>query len=206
MSREDYLKDIDYIKTLAEEGANTPLLGGSIGLMWGVLLSITFFIQWMILARIVEVPPSNLVFLWLAYAVLGGIGCMILGRKLSEKPGANSVANKVESYVWTGFGMMMITLFFGVILNLVFGGGTANLFDFLVIVGFAAQGFAYSIVARITRLRWIGIAALSNFVFSCICFAAFGQPHIYLIAAIGIVPTVIIPSLITLKGEPKDVV
>jgi len=48
MSREDLLNDLEYVKTLAEEGATTPLLGGRFGLMWGVLMTITFFLHWAI--------------------------------------------------------------------------------------------------------------------------------------------------------------
>ena len=205
-ARETALADLDYIKTLAEDGANTPLVGGSIGLMWGILLSSTFFIQWGILSRIFDISVQNIAYLWISFSVLGGIGSLLLGRKISTKAGVNSVANRADYHIWVLFSGMMITLFIGILLNIILSGGTVQLFDLMVIVGFAGQGIAYGLTAKMSRIKWIHMAAFSCFVMSAICFSVYGSVNIYLIGAIGTVITVIIPSFITLRSEPKDVV
>lgn len=38
MTNSKTIADIGYLKTIAEEGRNAPLLGGRIGLMWTTLL------------------------------------------------------------------------------------------------------------------------------------------------------------------------
>ena len=50
------------------------------------------------------------------------------------------------------------------------------------------------------------LVALINFIFSAVCFVAYGEVHIYVIGAIGIILTVVIPSIITIKNEPNYVV
>jgi len=206
MTRSEMIDDLNYMKTLAEEGRNAPLVGGRIGLMWGILLSFTFFMQWVILTGLAPLQPNSLIFLWLGFAIVGGAGSAIMGRQVDKKPGATSVANRVETYVWTMFAGMMASLFVGIMLNQIFSDGTAQLFDLMVIIGFAGQGLAYGVVAKITGLRWVHMAAFAGFTASAICFAVYGDLVIYLIGAIAIIFTIIIPSLISLKNEPKDVI
>lgn len=206
MTKDNALKDLDYIKAMAEEGASAPLVGGPIGLMWGVLLTLVFLGQWIVLRGAAGLPQQTIPFLWLAFAVLGGLGSFLIGSKIEQKPGVNSVANRVEHYVWTMFAAMMATLFIGVILNQILADGTVKLFDFIVIVGFAGQGLAYGVVAKISGIKWMHLAAFAGFTASAMSFVALGQIHLYLIAALATIVTVIVPSLITMKREPKNVV
>ena len=104
------------------------------------------------------------------------------------------------------FSAMMMTLFVGIILKMVLSDGTPALFDLMLPVGFAGQGLAYGLVAKLSKFKWLQMVALVNFIVSAICFVAYGDVHIYLIGAVGIVLTVVIPSLITIKNEPKHVI
>ncbi len=201
MTKDQILADLDYASTIAKGGANTPLLGGRIGLMWGILLTLVFFGMWLILSDKINMPESYIGFMWLTFAVIGGAGSAIMGQQIDNKVGANSVANRVETYVWIMFSALMGTLFTGVVLNMFLNGGTAQLFDFIVIAGFAGQGLAYGVVAKLTGHKWIHLASLSGFIASTVAFVAYGQPHIYLIGSIGAILTIVVPSLISLKRE-----
>jgi len=205
MTKEQILSDLDFASSVARAGAATPLLGGPIGLMWGVLLTLIFLAQWAILSDRLAIEHQNIWLLWLAFVVLGGIGSTVLGRKIDEKPGANSVANRVEAYVGIMFSGFMATLFLGVVLNMVLKGATPEMFDFIVIAGFAGQGLAYGVVAKLTGLKWIHAASFACFVAAAICFSILGSVNLYLFASIGSALTIIIPSLITMKNEIKRV-
>lgn len=200
MDKNSLLDDLNYASAIAKDGANTPLLGGPIGLMWGCLLCVTFLGQWLILTGRLGLPESYIGFLWLGFALIGGAGSATIGRKIQAKPGATSVANRVESYVWMMFAAMMGSLFIGVMLNILLADGNPKLFDIILIVGFAGQGLAYGVTAKMTGLKWLHLAALAGFVASAICFVALGQAHLYLIAAIAVVFTVVLPSLKTIKA------
>lgn len=193
------LNDLEYASQLAKSGENSPLVGGPIGLMWGVLITLAFLIQWGVLSGTFGWPSQTLMYLWIAFAIIGGLGVMILSRKVSQKPGANSAANRVETYVWTMFAGMMATLFIGVVLNMVFKDGTPQLFDLILIVGFAGQGLAYGVVAKMSKIGLLHIASFLGFTASALCFAFYGDPDIYLIGAIATFFTIIAPSVMLMK-------
>jgi len=202
MTKEQILADLDYASSLAKEGAETPLLGGPIGLMWGVLLSAVFFGQWGILSGTFGMPPSALAFMWIAFAIIGSAGSIILGRRMDNRPGANSVANRVECYVWIMFSGFMIALFLGVVANIFLSKGGPELFNHLVVAGFAGQGLAYGIIGKLTRIGWIKLASLAGFAASILCFAVVGDIKVYLIAAIATLFTVALPSIISIRNAP----
>jgi len=193
------LSDLDYASRIAKEGENAPLVGGPIGLLWGVLLTAVFFAQWGVLSGTFGLPQQSLLFVWIAFAVIGGGGSTYLGRKLNEKPGANSVANRVEQYVWIMFSAMLATLFIGAVLNMTLNEGSYQLFDLIMIVGFAGQGLAYGVVAKMSKIKILHLASFCGFTASAICFAFYGQVEVYLIAAIATLFTIIMPSVLLMN-------
>lgn len=199
MSNETLLNDLEYASALAKEGENAPLVGGPIGLMWGILLTLTFFIQWGVLSGTFGVSQDKLIYLWLAFAIIGGAGSTILGRRVAQQPGANSTANRVEQYVWIMFSGMMATLFIGVVLNMLLSGGSYKLFDFILIVGFAGQGLAYGVVAKMSKITILHAASFAGFTASALCFAFYGYVTIYLIGAIATLFTIIAPSALLMN-------
>ena len=203
MLNQNVIDDLKYARDLAQEGVNTPLVGGRIGLMWGILLAIVFFAQWAVLSKVLTIPVSNLIYFWIAFAVIGGAGTALLGRKAAEMEGAHSVGNKVDGTVWGMFSLMMGTLFLGVLLNVALNSGSPTLFSVMLPVGFAGQALAYGLVARISKIRWMNLAMLANCLCSIICFVFYGSVTVYLIGSIGVILTVVIPSLIIIKQEPN---
>ena len=194
------LADLDFATRLAREGAHTPLLGGPIGLMWGVLIAVTTLMQYLILEQIIALPLGALAVLWIGFSVVGGLGSWLLGRRIVAQPGVGSVANRVEGYVWTLFAGMLGALVVGIVLDLFVGGGGPMQWDFIIPVTFAGQGLAYGVVAKLTGLRWLHLASFAGFAFGALTMTAVGESVIYLIASIGAVLTVILPSLRTMKA------
>jgi len=204
MTKDQIIADLDYASTLAKEGAQTPLLGGRIGLMWGLLLALVFFGQWAILSKTVALPESAIGIMWMAFAVIGGFGSAIMGRQIDAKPGANSVANRVETYVWIMFVGFMITMFVGVILNMLLQKSGPHIFDYMVIAGLAGQGMAYGVVAKLTKLKWVHTASFASFTASAVCFSMLGNVNIYIVGSIAALVTIVVPSLISLKKEGQN--
>jgi len=124
-------------------------------------------------------PLDSLAILWVSFAVIGGLGVFILGRQADQKPGAQSVGNRVETYIWIMFSGMMGSLAAGIILNQLLSDGTYQLWDIMIVIGFAGQGLGYGVIAKISKLYWLHLASLAAFIFSAVCFVAYGQTHIY---------------------------
>jgi len=143
------MANLEEASRIAKAGEDMPLVGGPIGLMWGILITSCLTIHYLIISQIIAVPFYTLNFLWIGFAILGGIGSAILGPKVDKKPGANSLANKVEQYVWIMFASAMASLAIGVILNLFLGKGGYQIWDFVLVAGFAGQGLAYGVIAKL---------------------------------------------------------
>jgi len=204
MTKEQIIADLDYASAIARDGATTPLLGGPIGLMWGILISAALMGMWAILTRIINVPYNAIWVIWVAFAVIGGFGSAILGKRIDNKAGANSVANRVESYVWIMFSGFAGTLFIGAVLNMVLQKASPEIFYFIMVAAFAAQGLAYGVVAKLTNLKWIHMASLASFVSSAVCFSMLGDVNMYVVASIAAIITIVIPSLISMQKANKN--
>lgn len=200
MTNSELIADLEQASRIAKAGEDMPLVGGPIGLMWGILLTATFAIHYLILERILDVPEWSFAILWIAFAVIGGLGCLILGRKVDEKPGAASTANRVEKNVWVMFTAALGSVAVGILLNLLLAGGTHELWTIILILGFAGQGLAYGVVAKLTGHGWLHYASFAGCTMAALTMSFYGQNIIYLIAAIGSVFTIIIPSLLSLKA------
>ena len=206
MTKSEILNDLKYVKSMAEEGRTAPLLGGRIGLMWGILLAITFFGHWAIISGTVNVHPSMLGYLWLTYAIVGGIGTALLGRSIDDKPGISSVGNRAENAVWLSFALMMGTCFVGILCNMFFSDGTPILFDTMVCIGFAGQIIAYLVIATMSGQKALRAPAIMAVFATIGSFALLGRPELYLLATVAIILTVVVPSWGQIRKEPKAVV
>ena len=196
MTQKDILADLEEASRIAKSGEDMPLLGSSIGLMWGILITVVLLYQYLILSGRIGLPEMTLFFAWIGFGIIGGIGSTILGRAADRKPGTNSVNNRVESYVWIMFAGSMGALTVGVFLNMLFGGGNQTVWNTVLIFVFAGQGIAYGVVAKLTKLRLLHITSFASFTFSSLAFLFVDKLEVYLLAAIGAVVTIIIPNLI----------
>jgi len=184
---------------IAKTGEDTPLVGGPIGLMWGVLLTTILTFHYMIITQALAISQQNLLFFWLAFVVIGVIGSIILGKKLEKRPGAYSTANRVESYVWTMYGGMMGALSAGVFLNQLLGNGSYELWTLVVIFGFAGQGLAYGVVGKLTGQGWLHFASFTSFAMAAMTMSFYNSAIIYLLAALGAFVTIVIPSIMSIR-------
>ncbi|MDG1473573.1 MAG: hypothetical protein P8Q37_01625 [Porticoccaceae bacterium] len=201
MSNEQLINDLNYATDLAKSGQEAPLVGGPFGLMWGVLLSATLTSHWAIVSGTFNLPLDNLWKLWIGFAVVGSIGSAILGSKVNAKPANTSTANKVEQSVWQLFSVMLGTVWVGIVMSMIFGSGTPQLFDFIVAMGFGGQGLAYAHTARMSHNKWLIYPGIASFVACAMSMALHGHVELYLFAGIITVFTVVLPSLKTMGLE-----
>lgn len=204
MTNDQILDDLDYASALAREGASAPLVGGKIGLMWGCLLSVTFTMQWAIMTQTIELPPVTLFYLWGCFSIIGGLGCVVLGRESESLDGAQSVSNRIEKYVWVMFAVMMGTLGLGILVNTLFLGGDPLLFNLMVVVAFAGNGLAYGVIALMSNARWLFAASCASFVTAFIGLTVYQDPLLYLVGGIACIFTIVMPSLISIKNQQHD--
>ncbi len=200
------LDDLSYIKTLAEEGRHAPLIGGRIGLMWGVLLTVTLFIHGMTAYGFTGFSMNYIGIFWLAFAVTGGILTGVLKRTLKDKPGKSTVNNRIDEAVWTASAMVVFTVAISIALSVAKNGHPYWLFDIIMAFAFGTYAVNYYVVAKITKQNTLMIPSAIALALCALMIIMLGSPMVYFIAAIGVVFTVIFPALSNMKREPKDVI
>lgn len=206
MTNADIIDDLDYVKTLAEEGRNAPLLGGRVGLWWGILLCVALFVHWMIATGRLDVPPQSFAFLWIGFAVVGMIGSTILSRTLSGKPGVTSATNRVAYAIWTGNTVFLFVYGFSAGLSAGFGYNDFSIMNTMMPVAFGLYGLTAYVTSKISGERWLMIPGLIALAFVPLSLFMLTSPNLFLVAIAGIVMTIIIPDIIHLRREPKSIV
>ena len=200
MSNETLTKDLETATAIARQGQNAPLLGGSIGLMWGVLLTVVLGLQYVILEQIIAVPFYTIAFLWIGFGLIGGTGNFILGRKIEQMDGAHSFGNRVEAAVWVMFGAMVATAFVAALIATATGLQDNTIWGLIIVLAFMGQGMAYGTTTRIKHSGLVTFSALSCFVAGTASLFVYDTTLVFLIGAIGSFFAIVIPSLFSLKA------
>lgn len=206
MTKTEILDDIEYVKTLAEQGRNAPLLAGRITLLWGVLLTIALPTHWAALTGHIGIPVENVGIIWMAFGVVGGIISFWLGRQISQKPGSAAVGNRVETSAWINSNILLFVYALSIAASIGIGKNTPLLFDTIPAVAFGCQFINHSVIAKMSGQYWLHYVGFIALAFVPICMVLLGQPALYLVATLGVVITLIIPAFINLRREPQDVI
>lgn len=206
MTKSDILSDLDYVKTLAEEGRRAPSLGGRMGLWWGTLLCLTLFTHWLIITGRVEWPAPAIGYIWIAFGVIGLIGSSLLVRTLRGKPGASATNNRMANALWTGNTILLFLFGFSAGVSAGFGTNSFEIMNVMMPIAFGLYGLTAYVLYRLTDEKGQLFTGVIGFAFVPLTLFMLGSPNLFLVAIVGVVMTIIIPDAINLRREPKTVV
>ena len=209
--KEDLASEIAYVKTLAEEGRNAPLVGGVLYLVWGVVIGLAALATW-IKAEIAPGLPEfvgGLAF-WIAALAIGWALSFFLGPRLGAKPGALTIGNRTAMSAWFGVGLFLLIYW----VSLVFlhdrfsdeGVKPYALFGTMFPVAFGVYGIAFFATATAARLDWMRGFAIAAWIFSVATLYYFGEGRQLLLAAAGSFICAALPGIILMRREPSDIV
>ncbi len=195
--------DIDYVRRLAESGANAPLTGGRFLMWWGLLLTIAYVAHHLAMHGMIGDGGSIFGWIWLSFSIVGGAGQFLLARTMSGKPGSGSAGNRASRTVWTGAAAVIASMVVGTIVAANSGSGRGA-FDWIVPVGFAAYACALIVTGGLARNRVTMIAGAGAAIMVGLFTAMILSPDRYLLAAAGVFLTVFVPGLLTFLSEPRS--
>ncbi len=198
--------DIEYIKTLADEGRNAPFVGSKIGIWWGVLLCITLFIHWMIITGQIDVPLNRIGALWFMFGLIGILGNIAFAKQLRGVPGASAVNNRVSESLWTA-NVILLSLFgFSLGTSMGMGYNDWSIANIMIPLSFGIYGSTNWVLSKFSSDDWLIWPAIIGYALVPICIYTLNSPHLYLFAIFGVVATILIPDFILLRKEPAKVV
>jgi len=206
MSPREIAEDLDYVRTLAEEGRHAPLLGGSFLMFWGALNAIAWAIHWgLVNERVVPNPSWHFGALWATYGIIAGIGSTLLGNRIKDKPGMSSLGNRLERAAWAGAGIGTGAVVIGAIGHMLYSGdNTAP--DVIVPSAFALYGGALMATSIVTQEKWLGGFAFVSFALAAVLGVFLSAPWFYLAGAMGSLLTIFVPGVALLRKEPSTTV
>jgi len=197
--------DIAFMRALAEEGRQAPLLGGSMLVASGAIYGTASVLQWAILAQVVRVPPVFLMIMWTLAVALHLTLIAVLKRGMGAKPGAGSSGNRAMRNAWMGVGWGCFVIFFALGLAS-WKTRDINLINFSPSIVLALYGAAWSVAAAMSRLTWLKVVAIASFVGAVLMAALMGSLWIWLGYAAALYLLALVPGLVLMRQEPSDVV
>lgn len=206
MTRDELLSDLNYARTLAEEGRHAPLLGGAYLVFWGVLNAAAFGAQYAILeGALPYAGGAAFAVLWFSYGVIAAIGMTLLRMRTRTKPGLTTIGTRAERALWSGAGIAVMAVVIGSIARMIMTSDPSAP-NAILGAAFALYGAALFGTASLSEQTWMrGFGWLSVGVALNVCmFAAFSW--VYVIAAIGSLLALAWPGLILLRREPSAIV
>lgn len=203
MTEADVLHDISYLKSVAEEGRNAPLLGGRIGLMWTGLLVPALMLHGLTAMGKGPLTIDSIGAMWMAYGVIGGVLSLVMVRTLKGQPGESSIANKVESLMWPVTAMLI----FGYAIAIAFGHTVLDLppimFSGIMPLAFALSAVNLALLSRLTGQSYFTLCSVLAGVSMIACTLLLNRPELYFAAAGGVLLTGVLPNLLQIRTERR---
>lgn len=206
MTQSPLAEDLEFVRQMAEEGASAPSIGGRFAVLWGIVISVALALHWSAFQSWSPVQPEHLLFTWLIPVGIGMAVMFFLGSGLIDKPGASAPGNRAGEAIWSVLGPGFGVLFGGVAVAVYAREQSPMLFNMIMPAAFLAYAGAAGVSAVLFRQK-------SQWAVALICLAAcFGTAALantseaYLVAAICVFVTQVIPGLLDLRAEPKAVV
>ncbi len=197
--------DIAYMKALAQEGRQAPLVGGRILVTAGLVFGAAAIIHYGINSGLIDLPSVAYLVLWGA-AMLIFFGALIVEtRRCEGKPGARSAGNRAASAGWmgAGLGIFVMSLAMGVIGWKTQSSAVAAVFPSLI---FALYGSGWAVSATMSGQKWQWYLAIGCWIATPLIAFLIGSPLLWLGYAAGLFLFALVPGLILMRQEPVELV
>lgn len=206
MSPREIAEDLDYVRTLAEEGRHAPLLGGSFLMFWGALNALAWGAQWALLSGYVTPEPTwHFMVVWTVYGIIAGVGSSLLTNRIKSLPGQSSLGNRVERAAWAGAGIGTGAVVIGAIGHMMITRETTSP-DVIMPAAYALYGGALLVTSIVSQEKWLGGFAVLAFITSAVLGVFLSAPWFYLAGAIASLVVLLAPGLMMLRKEPSTTV
>ncbi len=203
MTKSEILADIGYLKNVAEEGRNAPLLGGRIGLMWTALLVPCLILHGLTAKGLGPIPIPYIGALWMGFGVTGGLLTFVLSRGLDKKAGANSMANKIESVMWPLTAMLIFAYAIALALGAALTGVDPVMFNTIMPFAFALSALNLGLLGALTGRSYFTLCALAAALAMIACALMVLKAEVYFVAAAGVLLTGVLPNILQLRDERR---
>nr|WP_313519851.1 hypothetical protein [Brevundimonas diminuta] len=197
--------DIAYMKALAQEGRQAPLLAGPVMVAAAIVFGLASVAQWVVASGLIDVTPWAQFWIWVVASAIFVLDLAFLTHRMKNKPGASSVGNRAVGAAWTGVGFGIFVTWLALMV-IGFKTGDWFLMNLMPTIVVVAYGSAWMVAAFMSRARWMMGVALTSYAGAVVLAWFAGDQAIYLVHAILLLLVAFIPGLILMRQEPAEVV
>lgn len=190
--------DLAFLRALAEDGARTPLLGGSLLAAAGGCYGTASLIQWLVLTDVIAVPKVWLFGLWALTVAVHMTLQGLLICKVGKVPGADSTANRAHHDVWTGVGIACFVLFAALGVAS-WKAQTGLLIGFAPSIVLVLYGAAWWVAASVSKLAWIRLVAVASFAAAIALGLLIGSTTVWLAYGVALFLLAFAPGLLLMR-------
>lgn len=206
----DLASEIAYVKTLAEEGRNAPLVGGVLYVIWGAVIGAAAMLTYLRIIDVIKIEFVGDLGFWIGALAIGWGASFLIGRRRGLKPGALTIGNRTATSAWFAVGIYVSIFWIAAVL---FRGHFASvgidprtIFGLMFPIAFGLYGIAFYATATAARLDWMRGFALAAWIFSIASLYFINDARHFLIGAAGSFICAVLPGLILMRREPSDIV
>ena len=209
-SNKELAGEIAYVKALAEEGRNAPLVGGALYVIWGAVITCASLLTYLRIVGAVKLAFVGDLGFWIAALAIGWGASFFYGRKRGLKPGAFTIGNRTATAAWFAVGVY-VSLFWGAALLFqsrfsAIGVDAGVIFGMIFPIAFGLYGVAFYATAVAARLDWMRGFAIAAWIFSLAALFYLEDALHFLVGAAGSLICAVLPGLILMRREPSDIV
>jgi len=209
-SNSDLAGEIAYVKALAEEGRNAPLVGGALYVIWGGVIACASFLTYLRIIDVVKLEFVGDLAFWIAAMAIGWGASFFYGRNKGLKPGAFTIGNRTATAAWFAVGVY-VSIFWGATLLFrshfsAVGVDAGVIFGMMFPIAFGLYGVAFYATAVAARLDWMRGFAIAAWIFSLAALYFLEDARHFLVGAAGSLVCAVLPGLILMRREPSDIV
>ncbi|HEV2271506.1 MAG TPA: hypothetical protein VGR92_18805 [Steroidobacteraceae bacterium] len=192
--------DITYMRQLAEQGRNAPILGGAFLTCAGVIFGVACFVQWAMTLRGVQGSLATLG-LWGGATGLFALVWLVLFLQMRARgPAATGISNKSFSAAWLSAGIGYTVASIGVAIAAVMSHSPSAMLVYPPML-FGYYGTAWLVAGILVQRSWMLAAAAVAYLFVIIL--AFLSMQAWLLPAMGIalLLTLSIPGILLMREK-----
>lgn len=195
--------DIAFLRALAEEGRQTPMLGGGVLVAAGTIFGLASLAHWATVAGLLAAQPIAPLVIWPGAGVIFAIVARTVLRQSRGKVGAKASVNRTTSAAWSAVGWTILAIWMA-LMAMSYRTGNWAVMEVFPIIILALYGAAWAVAAAMTRKGWMRLTAGGCFTAAIVMGLLAGTPHMLLAHATGLALFAVVPGLALMRQEPPE--
>lgn len=185
-------ENLAFLRRLAHAGQEAPLMAGPYLVAGGAWFGAASLVQWPLLRNLIGLSFGQATFAWLVAAVGFAVHLALLIRR--DRHRVENAANRVVNAAWMGVGLGIFAFWLGVA-AMAWQRSDGFVMNTIILQVLTVYGIAWIIAAAATGQGWMKANAFFALLTVPVLGAFVGTGHEYLVYAIALVLTAVVPGV-----------